>query len=69
MTWTALASAAIEADLAGDAKAEVVELPGLNHMLQPARTGGVDEYGKIETTIDPSALKLIGDWVVATTAR
>ena len=60
---------ALRAALVGDAKATVVELPGLNHMLQPASTGGVEEYGKIETTIDPGALKLIGDWVVAETAR
>ena len=57
---------ALRAALAGDAKAQVVELPGLNHLLQPATTGGVDEYSKIEITIDPAALTLIGDWVVAT---
>ncbi len=57
---------ALRAALASDPKAEVVELPGLNHMLQPATTGSVDEYGKIETTIDPAALKLITDWVSST---
>jgi hypothetical protein len=57
---------ALRAALAGDPQAEVVELPGLNHMLQPATTGSVDEYGKIEITIDPGALKLISDWVAAT---
>jgi pimeloyl-ACP methyl ester carboxylesterase len=60
---------ALKAALASDPKAEVIELPGLNHLLQPATTGGVEEYGKIETTIDPAALKLIGDWVAKVTAR
>ena len=59
---------ALRAALAGDPRAEVVELPGLNHLLQPATTGGVEEYGKTEITIDPAALKLIGDWVVAVAA-
>lgn len=58
----------LRAALAGDPRATVIELPGLNHLLQPAVTGAVDEYGKIETTIDPAALKAIGDWVAAETA-
>ncbi|WP_010585414.1 alpha/beta hydrolase family protein [Schlesneria paludicola] len=41
------------------------ELPGLNHLLQPCVTGFLDEYSTIETTIDPDALKLISDWIVA----
>jgi hypothetical protein len=60
---------ALRVALTDDPKAEVVELPGLNHLLQPATTGAVDEYGKIEITIDPSALNLIGDWVTSTTGR
>ena len=59
---------ALRAALASDPKAEVVELPGLNHLLQPAATGAVDEYGKIETTIDPGALKLMVDWVAGVTS-
>lgn len=60
---------ALTAALAGDSRAKVVELPGLNHLLQPAITGGVEEYQKIETTIDPAALKLIVDWVVEAVAK
>jgi pimeloyl-ACP methyl ester carboxylesterase len=45
----------------------VKELPGLNHLLQPCETGMLDEYATIEVTIDPSALKLIGDWIVQRT--
>lgn len=47
---------------------ELVELPGLNHLFQPATTGSPTEYAQIETTIDPKALEAIGSWVVKTTA-
>ena len=43
----------------------VRELAGLNHLLQPCESGMVDEYATIETTIDPDALDLIGDWIVS----
>ena len=42
----------------------IKELPGLNHLFQTAETGAPIEYGKIEETISPSALKLIGDWLL-----
>ncbi len=45
------------------------ELPGLNHLFQTAKTGAVTEYGRIEETFAPSALELIGDWIVKRTAR
>jgi uncharacterized protein len=59
--------AAIEAALkAGGNKDYLVkELPGLNHLFQTATTGGVSEYAKIEETISPSALKVMGDWILA----
>jgi len=47
----------------------VVTLPGLNHMLQPANTGLPAEYGVIETTIDPKALRVLSDWVAEKTGR
>ncbi len=47
----------------------VVELPNLNHLFQTAITGSVDEYGKIEETIAPEALKIIGDWIIDRMAR
>lgn len=40
------------------------ELPNLNHLFQTAQTGLPSEYAKIEETISPMALKLIGDWVL-----
>lgn len=51
---------------AANRKAETVELPGLNHLFQTAKTGAPSEYAAIEETIAPSALKLISDWIVKT---
>jgi pimeloyl-ACP methyl ester carboxylesterase len=42
----------------------VKELPGLNHLLQTAKTGSPSEYARIEETMSPTALKLIGDWIL-----
>jgi pimeloyl-ACP methyl ester carboxylesterase len=41
----------------------VVELPGLNHLFQTSKTGGIAEYAAIDETMAPSALKAIGDWL------
>jgi uncharacterized protein len=49
--------------LAGNPDATVQTLPGLNHLMQPAGTGGYDEYATIETTMDPRALDLIRNWL------
>jgi pimeloyl-ACP methyl ester carboxylesterase len=61
----------IEAALkeAGNKDFLVKELPGLNHLLQPAKSGMLDEYAAIETTIDPGALELIGNWIVERTSK
>jgi hypothetical protein len=48
----------------GNTDFTIRELPGLNHLFQPATKGTPDEYGKIEETISPTALKLIGDWIL-----
>ncbi|MCK4322618.1 alpha/beta hydrolase [candidate division WOR-3 bacterium] len=40
------------------------ELKGLNHLFQNAETGYPSEYGKIEETISPSALRFMGDWIL-----
>lgn len=45
--------------------ADVVVLPGLNHLFQPAETGLMAEYGQIETTLDPSVIRVVVDWVAA----
>jgi hypothetical protein len=54
---------------AGNKDATVRELPGLNHLFQPCTTGSPTEYGTIDTTIAPDALKIICDWVVAHSGR
>lgn len=48
---------------AGNKDVTVVPLLGLNHLFQPAETGAPTEYGTIETTFDPAALTVIGDWL------
>lgn len=54
-----------EALKAGGSKDYTVkELPGLNHLFQTAESGTISEYAKIEETISPATLKLIGDWIL-----
>ena len=48
----------------GNKSVEVAELPGLNHLFQTAKTGGIAEYGQIEETIAPAALERISDWIL-----
>lgn len=49
--------------LKNNPKATVVELPGMNHLLQDAKTGAPNEYNDIEETVSPTALKTITDWL------
>lgn len=42
----------------------VKELPKLNHLFQTSETGSPAEYGRIEETISPAALEIIGDWIL-----
>lgn len=53
--------AAIDA-LKNNPGAMVVVLPGKNHLMQTAKTGGPNEYNDIEETMSPAALKLIAGW-------
>lgn len=39
-------------------------LPGLNHLFQYSTTGLPGEYGTIEETFSPDALKIISDWIL-----
>jgi len=48
----------------GNKDYRVEELPGLNHFFQTTETGSPVEYGKIEETISPVALELIGNWIL-----
>jgi len=42
---------------------KTVKLEGLNHLFQHCKTGLPAEYGEIEETFSPEALKLISDWI------
>jgi fermentation-respiration switch protein FrsA (DUF1100 family) len=53
----------------GNTDYTVREFPGLNHLLQHCKTGSPLEYSNIEETISPDALQLIGDWIIARTAK
>ena len=62
---------AIEAALkaGGNANVTITRLPGLNHLLQPAKTGLPAEYAQIETTVAPAALDEITGWIQRQTGR
>lgn len=47
--------------------AEIVVLPGLNHLMQHAGTGLPGEYATIEETLAPEAISTVTDWVVRVT--
>lgn len=43
---------------------QVVRLPNMNHMFQETDGSGMpSEYGTIEETVSPKALKVISDWI------
>jgi len=48
----------------GNRDHETVALPGLNHLLQTARSGAVTEYASIEETMSPVALDRVAGWIV-----
>jgi hypothetical protein len=50
---------ALQAALAGDAKAEVAIVPGVNHLFQTAATGAPAEYGRITETFSPAVIERI----------
>ena len=54
---------------AGVDDATVVTLGGLNHLMQPARVGGLDEYATLRTTVAPELLDLVTEWLGARLAQ
>jgi uncharacterized protein len=60
--------AAAREALKNNAGATILELQGMNHLLQDAKTGAPSEYDDIEETMSPTALKIITDWVSKTTS-
>jgi alpha-beta hydrolase superfamily lysophospholipase len=57
--------AGIRAATAGNRDVTVTELPGLNHLFQTARTGGIGEYAEIEETMAPVVLETVAAWIKA----
>jgi pimeloyl-ACP methyl ester carboxylesterase len=49
---------------AGNKKATIKELPGLNHLFQEAKTGSTAEYSIIEQTIAPVVLDTMSTWIL-----
>ncbi|TXC85391.1 alpha/beta hydrolase family protein [Luteibaculum oceani] len=52
---------------AGNSDYQIEKLNGLNHLFQPAETGSIMEYERIETTLDTEFLNLVSSWIVAKT--
>ena len=53
----------------GNSSYIIEELPGLNHLFQTATTGSPTEYSKIEETMSPAALELMGKWLQKNVVR
>jgi uncharacterized protein len=47
----------------GNTHVKIVELPGLNHLFQTAKTGLVAEYEQITETFSPTALEIMASWI------
>ncbi|MFK8012783.1 MAG: alpha/beta hydrolase family protein [Marinicellaceae bacterium] len=50
---------------AGNKDYTTQRLAGMNHLFQVAETGAISEYGTIEETFSPIALKVVSDWINA----
>jgi uncharacterized protein len=53
----------------GNKNYKVEELPGLNHLFQTARTGGISEYSEIEETMSPAAMEKVASWILKETGK
>lgn len=62
---------ALEAALqeAGNERASVLKLEGLNHLFQHATTGSPREYAQIQETMAPEVLTQISEWIVGLPPR
>lgn len=47
----------------GNEDVTIMELPGLNHLLQTSETGALSEYGQIDETMSPALLEAVSDWI------
>lgn len=57
--------AAIRAALKDNRDVTILELPGLNHLFQTAKTGAPGEYADIEESFAPVALERVARWINA----
>jgi pimeloyl-ACP methyl ester carboxylesterase len=48
---------------------EVKEVPGLNHLFQTCNSCTAKEYGELEETFSPMALKMMDDWLLKQTGQ
>lgn len=55
--------------LKNNPRTDIRELPGLNHLLQTAKTGSPAEYGEIDETMSPQAIEQITAWVKLTSEQ
>lgn len=51
----------------GNKHFKVMEIKGLNHLFQDAKTGSPFEYGTIKEAISPKALRIITNWILKET--
>jgi pimeloyl-ACP methyl ester carboxylesterase len=49
----------------GNQNFRIIEMDGLNHLLQSSTSGSMSEYASIEETISPRALAAISDWLLS----
>ncbi len=54
---------AIKRAAAGNPDVTTREYEGLNHLFQPAETGSISEYERIEITIEPRVLEDMSSWI------
>ena len=47
----------------GNKDFKLMEMPGLNHLFQHAKTGSPNEYSQIEETISPEVLTVLAEWI------
>ena len=50
-------------DAGGNADFTIMPMKGLNHPLQPCRTGRIEEYALIDETMSPEVLDAVGAWI------
>ncbi len=48
-------------------RSQVTILSGLNHLFQKCQTAKLSEYGELEETMNPAALKAISEWLLKQT--